>query len=149
LLRSCALRMRVSRSPSGSFIGIVADPPSPARLQQAGNEALGAEIAQRDARKLMLAVVAARPAGDGAAVAHAIDRRIARQLGELERRGETILDRFRLVPRDRLEPRAAAGIFLGHPLPPIVLLDRTLLRHQALLACPRLRDVALTAGTEN
>src|SRR5215510_10080481 len=81
-LRICALVMRAIRSPSGSVKAM--RPSSPARLQQARDQALGSELAQRDAAHPVLAVIGARPAGDLAAVAHAVDRRVARQLGELE-----------------------------------------------------------------
>src|SRR5580698_8271638 len=83
LLRICALRMRASRSPSGSFIGI-ARPSLPARLQQARDQPFRAEIPQRDARQLVLAIVAARSAGHLATVADAGGRRIARQFGKLQ-----------------------------------------------------------------
>src|SRR4029078_5435647 len=72
-LRICALLMRAIRSPTGSFIGMRTS--FPARLQEAGNEALGAEFAQRDARQLVLAIDRARPPGDLAAVAVALRRR--------------------------------------------------------------------------
>src|SRR6185437_6720796 len=76
-LRICALLMRAIRSPIGSFNCM--RPSSPARLQQARNQALGAELAQRDAAELVLAEEAARPAGHLAAVADARRRRVARQ----------------------------------------------------------------------
>src|SRR5262249_1039453 len=102
---------------------------------------------QRDARQLVLAVERARASGHLAAIAHAGRRRVARQLGKLQRRGEALLHRLVFVGADRLEPRAQPGILLGGLAPPIVLLDRTLLRHWRLLAYPRLRAHALTAGT--
>src|SRR3954467_5903170 len=73
-LRICALLMRAIRSPIGSFSCMRSS--SPARLQEAGNEALGAEIAERDARQLVLAINRARPAGHLAAVAVAVRRRV-------------------------------------------------------------------------
>src|SRR4029077_16605652 len=73
-LRICALLMRAIRSPIGSFNCM--RPSSPARLHEAGNKALGAELAQRDAAELVLAVVSPRPAGDLAAVTDAGRRRI-------------------------------------------------------------------------
>src|SRR5262249_12095819 len=127
-------------------------PSSPARLDQAGDHALGAEIAQRDTAHLELAVVGARPAGHFAAVAHARARRVARQLGELERRREAILHGQRLVAGDRLEPGAPPGKLLGQLAPPLVLLDRTLLRHSFSLLNLSAFEVAckpLTAGTGN
>src|SRR3984885_15205153 len=133
--------MRVNRSPSGSFIAMIATLLLPARLHETGNQAFGAEIPQRDARQFVLAVIAARPAGYLAAVADAGGRGIARHFGKFQRGGETLLDRLRLVARDRPEPRAPAREFLRHPAAPVVLLDRTLLRHLVLLAVPRLRLV--------
>src|SRR5665647_2824601 len=134
--RICALRMRVIMSPIGSFTISV---PSPARLHEAGNQALGTELAQRDTAKLMLAVVGARTAGQFAAVANAGGRRIARQFGKLEGRGEALLHRQRLVAGDRLELRPARREGFRHPAPPVVLLDRTLLRHYVSSLFPRLR----------
>src|SRR5580658_3575524 len=87
-LRICALWMRAIISPSGSVKAIVRSS-LPARLHKTRNEAFGAEIAQRDAAHPQLAVIGLRAAGDLAAVVHARRRRIARQLGELEGRGET------------------------------------------------------------
>src|SRR6185437_10274252 len=130
--------MRVNRSPSGSFMDIVRLS-SPARLQQAGDQPLGAELAQRNARQLVLAVIAAWTPGDFTTVANARGRRIARQLGELERRGKALLDRHGLVLRYRLEPRAPARILLRQPAAPVVLLDGTFLRHLVLLGVPHLR----------
>src|SRR3990170_6061896 len=131
LLRACALRMRAMRSPIGSFTTMSL--PSPARLHQAGDQPPAAQFAQRDAGEPELAVIAARPAGDIAAVANARGRGIARHLRKLERGGEALLHRLRPVTRDRLQPRAPAADDLGHLSPPVVLFDRTLLRHSPLL----------------
>src|SRR6187431_2427925 len=109
-LRIWALLMRAIRSPIGSFTGMRCS--SPARLQQAGNEALGAELAQRDARQLVLAIDRARPAGDLAAVAVADRRRVARQFGKLQGRRKSLFHRLGLVHNDRFQPRPPAGIFL-------------------------------------
>src|SRR5207244_1331338 len=98
-------------SPSGSFNAIVRAP-LPARLQKAGNQALGAEIPERNAAELVLAIEGARAAGHFAAVAHPRRRRVARQFGELQRGRETFLDRPLAVARNRLEPDAPAGKFL-------------------------------------
>src|SRR5579871_3905150 len=125
--------MRVIRSPIGSVIDMLR-PSSPARLHEAGDHSLGTLLAQRDAAHLELAVEPARTAGHFAAVADARGRAVARQRGELEGGGETLLHRLRLVHRDRLEARALAGELLRHLAPPIVLLDRTRLRHSAHLA---------------
>src|SRR3954462_10396665 len=102
-LRICALLMRAIRSPTGSFIGMRSS--LPARLHKARNQALGAKLAERDARQLVLAVDRARPPGDLAAIAIAVRRRIARQLGHLKGRGEALFHRLALVHRNRLQPR--------------------------------------------
>src|SRR5215470_11510494 len=96
LLRICALWMRAIISPSGS---IMARPPSPARLDQAGDQPLGAEVAQRDAGELVLAVDAARAARNLAAIANPGRRRVTRQLGKLQRRREPLFHRLGLVLR--------------------------------------------------
>src|SRR5262245_66356641 len=123
-------------SPSGSFIAIVR-PPSPARLDQAGDQSLGAEIPKRNARQAMLAMEPAGPARYLAAIANASRRRVAWQFCELERCREPLLHRLRLVASNGPEPGAPPGIFLAQLAPPVVLLDRTFLRHQCLLALRR------------
>src|SRR5216684_537237 len=133
LLRICALRMRAIRSPSGSFRAIVRSS-SPARFDETGDDAPGAELSQGDAAHPELAIEAARAPGDLAAVANARARGVARQLRQLERRREPLLGRQRLVARDRLEPGSPAGEFLRQLAPPVVLFDRALLRHLGLLA---------------
>src|SRR3954468_15694867 len=106
-LRICALWMRAIRSPTGSFTCMRSS--LPARLQKAGNQPLGAEIAERDARQLVLAIDRTRPAGDLAAVAVADRSRVARQFGELQGRRETLFHRLGLVHDDRLQPLPPAG----------------------------------------
>src|SRR4051812_23366149 len=106
--------MRAIISPSGSFNAIVR-PSLPARLDKTGDQALGTEFPERDAAELVFAVNAARPSRHFAAVANARCRRVARQLGELERRREPLLHRLLLVARDRLETRAAARQSLRQP----------------------------------
>src|ERR1700733_3353628 len=113
--------MREGRSPGGSFMAIVCASP-PARLQQARDQALGAEVAERDAGQFMLAVIAARPARQFAATADAGGQRRARQRGKLERRVNTLSHRLRLVPVDALEPRPPGGILLRHSAAPVILL---------------------------
>src|SRR5208282_2907511 len=98
-LRICALRMRVSMSPRGSFTAMILAS-SPARLHQAGNEALVAQFPQRDAAHFHLAIIAARTARHFAAVAHADDRAVARQRRQLDARLETLLHRQLLVVGD-------------------------------------------------
>src|SRR6266446_3246904 len=136
LLRICALWIRAIMSPSGSFMAI-ARPPSPARLDQARDQPLGAEIPKRDARQAMLAIEPAGPARYLAAIANAGRRGVARQFRELERCREPILHRLGLVASNGPEPSAPPGIFLAQLAPPVVLLDRTFLRHQCLLVLRR------------
>src|SRR5262245_22684518 len=83
-LRICALVIRAIRSPSGSFNCMRSS--LPARLDEARDQALGAKLAQRDPAELVLAVEAARPAAHFTTVADAGGRRVARQLGKLQRR---------------------------------------------------------------
>src|SRR5919109_2573382 len=128
--------MRAIMSPSGSFIGI-APPSLPARFDQAGDQPLGAEIAKRDARQPVLAVETAWPARYLATIANPGRGRIARQFRQLERCREPFLHWLALVASNGLEPSAPAGIFLAELAPPAVLLDRTFLRHQCLLAFRR------------
>src|SRR3569833_4239616 len=80
LARICALRMRVIISPIGSS---TISAPLPARLHEARNQALVAEVAQRDTAQLVLAVVRMRTARQLATVMNANLRRNARQLSEL------------------------------------------------------------------
>src|SRR6185503_216521 len=128
LLRICALRMRAIISPIGSFTDM-SRLPLPARLHEARNQAFVAELTQRDTAELVLAIVGPRAPRQLAAIADAGARGIARQFGKLEGRGETILHRQVLVLHDGLELAPAAGELLRHLAPPVVLLDRTLLRH--------------------
>src|SRR6202041_2842768 len=140
LARICALRMRVMRSLIGSCVDM--DRPSlPARLYEPGNQALGAEFAQRDTGKLVLAIDRARTPGQFATVANPGRRRIARHFGELQRRRKPLFHRLCLVGDDGLQLRALGSGVLRHPLAPVVLLDRTLLCHAWLLMVPRLRGV--------
>src|SRR5580700_5138619 len=132
LARICALRMRVMRSLIGSCVDMLR-PSLPARLHQAGNQALGAEFAQRDAAKLVLAIDRTRPSGHFAAIANPGRRRIARHLGKFQRRREPLFHRLLAVGDDRLQLGAPGGCVLGHPLAAVVLLDRTLLCHAWLL----------------
>src|SRR5215468_4543013 len=127
LLRICALRIRAIMSPIGSFTAIA--PSSPARLHKAWDQALGAKLAQRDTAQAMLAVIRTRTAAELAAVAYARLRGITRHFSKLQGSGKTLFHRQLLVARDRLELRAPVGKLLRHLAPPVVLLDRTLLRH--------------------
>src|SRR5262245_22594760 len=127
LLRIWAFLMRVIISPIGSFTAIASS--LPARLHKARDEAFGAKLAQRDTAQAMLAVIAARPAAELAAIAHARFGGIARQFSQLQSSGKPFLHWQLLVARDRFELCAPVGEFLCHLAPPIVLLDRTLLRH--------------------
>src|SRR5271165_103263 len=128
-LRICALRIRVSMSPRGSFTAMILLL-SPARLDQARDEALVAEFTQGDARHLHLAIVAARTAGHFAAVAHADDRAVARKRSEPEARLEALLHRTAVVVGDVEQPLPPAGELLGQALLAQVIFNRTLLCHQ-------------------
>src|SRR6267154_2032226 len=130
--RICALRMRVIKPLIGSCVDIWR-PSLPARLHEPGNQALGAEFTQRDAAELVLAIDRARTSGHFAAVANPRRRRIARQLGELQRRRKPLFHRLLPVGDDGLQLCALGRGLLGHPLAPVVLLDRTLLCHAWLL----------------
>src|SRR5678816_2896918 len=85
------LRMRVSKSPTGSVIAMVYGLPLPARLHDAGQSPGRRQLTQREARELELAIDRARPAGDRAPVANARRRGIARQLGQLDAGIEPVL----------------------------------------------------------
>src|SRR5215208_1503481 len=113
--------MRENKSPSGSVIDMRSS--LPARLDEAGDHALGPEVAERDAAHLQLAVIGARAPGDFAPIADAHLGGVARQFGELQRRREALLHRRVLVARDRAQLRTASRILLGKPRPPLVLLD--------------------------
>src|SRR6202034_3033991 len=106
---------------------------SPARLDEARDQTLRPEVAERDAAHLELAIVGARAPRHLAAIADARARGVARQLGELQRRREPLFHRQRLVAGDLLEPQAPPGNLLRQLAPPLVLLNRTLLRHSYLL----------------
>src|SRR5262245_3944128 len=122
--------MRVSISPSGSFIASV--PPLPARLHHAGDHALARQLAQHVAAQAQLAVVAARATRELAAVAHARGRRIARQSRELQVRREALLGRLFEVGGEGLELLALGRVLRHQLLAPVVLVDRTLLGHAIL-----------------
>src|ERR1043165_4696327 len=125
----CPLRMRVSMSPSGSLI-VMARLLSPVRLQHARDLVRRCQFPHRDARQFELAVNTARAAGQRTAVANASLRAVARQLGQLQLRLETLLRRRVAIARDRLQPLAARVIALGELGAPVVLFDRTLLSHR-------------------
>src|SRR5690606_21872366 len=131
--RICALRMRVSISAIGS-LRLIPCVSLPARLDHAGHLPEVPQLAQSDTAQLELAIVAARTAGELAAVAHTARRRIARQLGQLELGSEALLDGNRLVHRDFLELAALAGKLLGKLDAAVVLLDGAGLCHFSVLA---------------
>src|SRR5688572_9329725 len=114
-------------SPMGSLTML--DPPLPARLDEAGDLAVGPEVPQRNPAHLELAVIGSRPAGDFTPVTDAAGRRVAGQLGELEASFETILERQALVIGDRLQRRALGGVLLGELLDHLVAVDGALLGH--------------------
>src|SRR6478736_9926460 len=123
--------MRAIMSPSGSFTPML--DLLPARLDQARDQPLGAQVTERDARKLELAVIAARAPRNLTTIANAGRRRVARQFRELERSREPLLHRSVLVARNGPQPGTPARILFGQPAPSVVLLNRTFLRHQYLL----------------
>src|SRR5690606_28676322 len=82
----------------------------PAGLDEARDQAVVAEFAQRYAAHLELAIVGTRTTGHLATIADAGPGRVARQRGELELRTETLLDRLVLVHDDRLERRAPGRV---------------------------------------
>ena len=84
---------------------------------------LGGKIAQRDAAKLKLAIIAAGAAGQLAAQADPHRGAVARHLRELERGVEAVLDRQRAVHQDVLEGLALRLVALGHPLTHLVAVD--------------------------
>src|SRR6185369_13212586 len=135
-LRACwPLRMRVSISPRGSVIAIRYNP-LPARLDDAGNEALVGQFPEHDPRQAELAVISARPAGQLAAVANPGRIPVARQLGHLQARDQALGLVLRLIVRDRLQLRVLGRILLDELLAPLVLVDRTQFRHD-LSSSPR------------
>src|SRR6185436_4707301 len=85
------LRIRVSKSPTGSVIAMVYGLPLPARLHDAGQGTRRRQLTQRKARELELAIHGPRMARDLAPIADSRRRGVARQLGELEPRCEPIL----------------------------------------------------------
>src|SRR5947207_1054309 len=108
--------MRVSMSAIGSCILISASP-LPARLDDAGHFALEREVAQLVAPEAELAIDAARQASEGAAVAQAHRRGVARQFLQLAARfflrfvgGARVIDDLeqRRAPRLELLDRLAA-----------------------------------------
>src|SRR5690242_4303398 len=117
------LRMRVSKSPTGSVMAMVYGPPLPARLHDTGQGAQRSELPQREARQLELAVHGPRTARDLAPVADARRRGVARQLGELEPGAEALFRRQLVVHRHRLQLGALGGVLLRHPGSAVVLLD--------------------------
>src|SRR5579863_1281023 len=121
--RICALRMRVSMSPMGSFRAIPVFS-LPARLDHAGHLPEIAQRAQGNAAQLELAVVAARTPAELAAVAHAARRRIARQGRELQLRREALFHAHALVLAQGLQLGALARKLLAQLPAAIVLFDR-------------------------
>src|SRR6478609_1317438 len=127
-LRACwPLRMRVSRSPSGSVIAIFV--PLPARLGHAGDQALVGQFPKHDPRQAKLAVISARTAGQLTAVANPCRVPVAWQLGHLQARDQALRLILRLIVRDRLQLRVLRRILLDELLAPLVLVDRTQFRH--------------------
>src|SRR5256885_14411243 len=94
----------------------------PARLDQARDLAVVAEITKRDARYFELAIVGTRTAGDFAAVADADLGRVARHGGKLELSAEALLHRLGLIPNDRPERSPVGTVLVGKLAAPVVLL---------------------------
>src|SRR5262245_1208574 len=118
--------MRVSRSPSGSFMRRL---PLPARLRHAGDHPLACKLAQHVSAQLELAVIAASAAGQLAPVAHARGRRVARQLRQLETCRKALLAGLVQIARDAFQLLALGGILRHQLLAAVVLVDRTRLGH--------------------
>src|SRR6185312_9868308 len=93
----------------------------PARLDQAWDLAVIAEITQRDTRYFKLAIIGARTAGHFAAVADAGLGRVARHRGKLQLSAKALFHRLGLIHDDRLEGRAPCGV-LVHELAAVVIL---------------------------
>ena len=125
----CPLRMRVSISPKGSLNAIFLAPRLPAGLDDAGQMSGGGQLAQCNARQFHLAVHAASPSRELAAVPNPRLRSVARQFGELHLRREPFLDRLRPILGNRLQRTTLGIVLLGHLDPALVLLDRAGLSH--------------------
>src|SRR5579862_9592223 len=118
-LRSAAFLMRAIMSPMGSFTIW----PSPARLDHAGDLPGVRQLSERDAAHLELAVIGPRTPGEGAAVADAHLRGVARQFRQLQARGEALLQRQVLVVGDLLQRLALGRVLLDHALDHFVAVD--------------------------
>src|SRR5437868_14337660 len=87
----CALRMRVSRSAMGSLMPMESLLALPAGLDHAGDVAAEGELPDLVAGQAELAERAARATGHAAAVALAVEARVAGQLPEPQaRRGASL-----------------------------------------------------------
>src|SRR5207237_616482 len=88
-LRACwPLRMRVSKSPTGSVNAIFGS--LPARLRDARNQALVGQFTEHDARETELAVVSTRTTGQLATIANPGWVRVARDLCKSETRNQAL-----------------------------------------------------------
>src|SRR6478736_10413034 len=114
--------MREIMSPRGSFIAIIRSS-LPAGFDQAGDQALRAEVTQRNARELVFSVKTPRPTSHFAAVAHPGSRRVAWQLGEFEGGSKALLHGLALVARDRSQSGTPPRIFFAQPLSSVVFFD--------------------------
>src|SRR5690242_7030027 len=95
--------MRVSISPRGSVIAMPVL--LPARLYDARDQALVGQFPKHDPRQAELAIICPAAASQLAAVADARRISVARQLGHLEPRNETLGLVARFIVRDALELR--------------------------------------------
>src|SRR3990172_10615300 len=112
--------MRANMSARGSFTGMPS--PLPAGLDHARDLPGRRELAQLDARKPELAIVAPRPARQPTAVAHAPLRPVAWHLRQLQHGREALLGGTRRIAQDRAQLRALGALALGQFPPQIVLL---------------------------
>src|SRR6185437_1210738 len=94
--------------------------PLPARLHHAGDLARRGEVTQHDAAELELAVIAARTPGEFATQPDPHARAVARQLRELQRRVEAILNRQAAVHDNLFERGALRPVARRHAFPLLV-----------------------------
>src|SRR5690242_18406656 len=105
--------MRVSISPRGSFTDMICLL-LPARLDEAGDQAVVAQFPQRDTRHLQLAIIGTRTARHLAAVADSRLGRVARKRGKLDLGAKALFYRLALVHDDGLERGALFGEAIDH-----------------------------------
>src|SRR4051812_33029634 len=94
-LRCAAFLRRAIRSPMGSLTICVTL--LPARLDEAGDQALRTQVAERNPAHLQLAIICARTPGDLATVADAGLGRVPRQFRQLQPGVEAFFERQALI----------------------------------------------------